>query len=151
MSYPQPALTIPRVTGDNAAELDAEIERYARAFFGTDAELAFPDRYHAELTNEKFSDSKLYAVEGVTVRRDWPNRRNIVERRVDLPPVRGGGVAEIEAEIKRLTTEFFGSETRITPQNGEYKVVLVPDAEDDKKYEVKGVSVKQSGKWPTAA
>ena len=150
MSYPQPALQIPRVTGDNAAEIEAEIERLAREFFGPDAELAFPDRYHAKLTNEGFSHSKLYAVEGVTVRRDWPNRRNTVERRVDLPSVRGGNIAEVESEIKRFATGFFGSEANITPQDAECKVVVVPDAEDHKKYKVEGVTVKQSGKWPAA-
>ncbi|MEV4001123.1 hypothetical protein [Actinomadura sp. NPDC049753] len=71
MSQLQPALRIDRVTGNNAAELDAEIERHARAFFGTDADLAFPDRYHAKRQDQRFSHSKLYEVKGVTVRRRW--------------------------------------------------------------------------------
>ncbi|MEV0664641.1 hypothetical protein ACIBI3_25940 [Actinomadura luteofluorescens] len=150
MSYPQPVLYVPRVLGDDAAELEAEINLLACKFFGSDVKLAFPQEYHAKLTGDRSSTAKLYMVEGLTVRRHWEGRPDTVNRRVDLPPVFGGNVIEIEAAIERMAIAFFGSDTRITPFRAECKVKIVPDAKDDKKYKAEDVTITQMAKWSQA-
>ncbi|MGI5206560.1 hypothetical protein ACQEU6_33940 [Spirillospora sp. CA-108201] len=149
MGYPKPVLEIPPVTGNDVDEIESGIERRAREFFGT-VDLAFPDRYHAKLTDDRFSDSKRYVVEGVRVQLYWSDRPERVTRSVDLPPVFGGSLTEIEAEIKRLTAEFFGTTTGVSSPRADYAVVVETDAKGDKKYKAKDVTVTHTDDWPRA-
>lgn len=149
MGYPKPVLEIPPVTGNNVDEIESAIERLAREFFGI-VDLAFPDRYHAKLTDDRFSDSKRYVVEGVRVQLHWSDRPEKVTRSVDLPPVFGGNVTEIEAEIKRLTVEFFGATTGVSSPRADYMVVVETDAKGAKRYRAEGVTVTHTDDWPRA-
>ncbi|GGQ19396.1 hypothetical protein BKA00_004814 [Actinomadura coerulea] len=151
MSYPKPVFELPAVYGDNAAELEAEIQRLAGEFYGLGTKLALPHQYHAKLTTDRASTSKLYVVEGLIVRRHWSGWQNQLSRRADLPSVLADSAIEVEAEIERLTAEFFGSDADVTPCiTTECKVRVVTDAKDGKKYESDGVTLTQMAKWPEA-
>lgn len=154
MSYVSPVLDLPPAFGDNAVELEAEIKSLASDFFGVGNELALPEEYHAKLTvRGRWSGmKKLYVVEGLRVGIPWSSDlRNKLSRKVDLPPVCGGDVLQVQAELERVAIEFFGSDDNITPWNTtEYRVQIVKGVPDCKKYKVEGVTLTQMAKWPEA-
>ncbi|GGU09857.1 hypothetical protein [Actinomadura citrea] len=91
-------------------------------------------------------------VEGLSVRLHWSSWRNTLSRRIDLPPVLGGNVLEVQAGIERVANDFFGSDDIITScATTEYKMQVVKGVPDYKKDMVEGVSLGQVAGGVTAA
>lgn len=155
MSYPETVLALPPVYGDNAAEIDTEIIRRGRAFYGSDDKLALPAEYVAKAApRPRFrvgnQPRKLYVVEGLIVRRHHCGAGNTVHRTVVLPAFSRGSATEIENEVKRLVIEFFGSEDGLDPTTKRLTIQDLPDVKGDPQYQVDCVTILQVGRWPEA-